>query len=58
MVVMSYEAFEKYQFESEIYLRLKEAEIQAKQTNKRFTHKEVFGDLKKKLKDKIDNEKV
>ncbi|MDQ2087082.1 type II toxin-antitoxin system Phd/YefM family antitoxin [Herbivorax sp. ANBcel31] len=57
MVVMSYEAFEKYQFESEIYLKLKEAEIQAKQTNKRFTHKEVFGDLKK-LKDKIDNEKV
>jgi len=58
MVVMSFEAFEKFQFESEIYLKLKEAEIQAKQTNKRFTHKEVFCDLKKKLKEKIDNEKV
>ncbi|TYQ15327.1 UNVERIFIED_CONTAM: prevent-host-death family protein [Acetivibrio alkalicellulosi] len=58
MVVMSYEAYEKFQFESEIYFKLKEAELQAKQTNKRFTHKEVFNDLKKKLKDKIDNESI
>lgn len=42
MVVMSYETYEKFQFECEIYFKLKEAEVQAKQTNKRFTHKEVF----------------
>ncbi|GEM_PF-133757 len=38
MVVMSYEAFEKFQFESEVYLKLKEAEVQAKQKNNRFTN--------------------
>ncbi|MDD2212923.1 MAG: type II toxin-antitoxin system Phd/YefM family antitoxin, partial [Clostridia bacterium] len=30
MVVMSFEAYEKLQFESEIYFKLKEAEMQAR----------------------------
>lgn len=49
MVVMSYEAYERLHFESEVYSKLKEAEIEAAETQKRFTHKEVFNDLKKSL---------
>jgi len=36
MVVMSIEAYEKKRFDSEIYQKLKESEIEAKTTNKRF----------------------
>lgn len=54
MVVMSYEAYEKLQFESEVYFKLKEAEIQAKQTNQRFSHKEVFDGLKQILQEKTE----
>jgi prevent-host-death family protein len=53
MVVMSMEAFERYQFDSEVYFRLKEAELEAKTTGKRFTHDEVFSNLRRKLKDKV-----
>lgn len=55
MVVMSYETFEKLQFESEIYFKLKEAEKQARQTNQRFSHKEVFSSLKQTLLEKAEN---
>jgi hypothetical protein len=48
MVVMSMEAFEHYQFESEIYFKLKEAELEAQTTNKRYSHKEVFDELRAK----------
>ena len=58
MVVMSYKAYEKLQFESEVYFKLKEAEIQAKLTNQRFSHKEVFDDLKKILKEKSESGNV
>lgn len=58
MVVMSYKAYEKLQFESEVYFKLKEAEIQAKLTNQRFSHKEVFDDLKKILKEKPESGNV
>lgn len=54
MVVMSFEAYEKLQFESEIYFKLKEAELQAKQTDQRFSHKEVFGSLRQSLQKKAD----
>lgn len=50
MVVMSMEAFERLQFESEVYFKLKEAELEAKTTNKRFSHGEVFEELKTKVK--------
>lgn len=52
MVVMSIEAFERLQFDSEIYFKLKEAELEAKTTGKRFTHDEVFSALRHKLQEK------
>ncbi|MGI6434860.1 MAG: type II toxin-antitoxin system Phd/YefM family antitoxin [Syntrophomonadaceae bacterium] len=58
MVVMSFEAYEKLQFESEIYFKLKEAEMQARLTNQRFSHKEVFDSLRQTLIEKSDNENV
>ncbi|MFZ5596169.1 MAG: type II toxin-antitoxin system Phd/YefM family antitoxin [Bacillota bacterium] len=58
MVVMSFEAYEKLQFESEVYFKLKEAEMQAKQTNQRFSHKEIFDNLRQALQKKADNSNV
>jgi len=58
MVVMSYEAYEKFQFDSEVYFKLKEAELEAEQTSQRFSHKEVFADLKKMLQAKAENSDV
>jgi prevent-host-death family protein len=56
MVVMSIEAYERYQFESEVYFKLKEAELEAKITDKRYSHKEVFDGLRAKLSDKTESE--
>jgi prevent-host-death family protein len=47
MVVMSLEAYEQNLFESEIYLKLKEAEYQAASVKKRYTHDEVIVELRK-----------
>lgn len=58
MVVMSMEAFERHQFESEVYFKLKEAELEAKTTNKRYSHKEVFDELRKKLSDRVEPDNV
>jgi len=52
MVVMSIEAYERKQFESEIYFKLKEAELEAKSTDVRYSHEEVFSDLRKNIADK------
>ncbi|MDR1893437.1 MAG: type II toxin-antitoxin system Phd/YefM family antitoxin [Spirochaetales bacterium] len=49
MVVMSIEAYEDKLFESEIYNKLKEAEMEAKTTKKRFSHEEVFLELRQKI---------
>jgi prevent-host-death family protein len=46
MVVMSLDAYEKNLFESEIYLKLKEAEYQAASTKKRYTHDQVMTELR------------
>ncbi len=46
MVVLSMDAYENMQFESEIYFKLKEAEKEAKLTDKRFSAKEVLSELK------------
>lgn len=54
MVVMSIEAYERKLFESTIYFKLKEAELEAKSTDKRFNHEEIFSDLRAKLLDKVD----
>ena len=52
MVVMSIEAYERKLFESEIYFKLKEAELEARSTDVRYSHEEVFSDLRKNLADK------
>jgi len=49
MVVMSLEAYEQNLFESEILLKLKEAEYQAASTKKRYTHDEVMIELKNEI---------
>ena len=58
MVVMSMEVYERHQFESEVYLKLKEAELEAKITNKRYSHKEVFDELRAKISDKVNSNNV
>ena len=47
MVVMSLETYEQNLFESEIYLKLKEAEYQASSEKKRYTHEETMNELRK-----------
>lgn len=54
MVVMSMEAYERKLFESEVYFKLKEAELEAQTTDKRYSHKEIFDELRAKLADKVD----
>lgn len=49
MVVMSIETYERKLFESDIYFKLKEAELEAKSTDIRYSHEEVFSDLRKSL---------
>ena len=58
MVVMSMEAYERKLFESEVYFKLKEAELEAKTTDKRYSHKEVFDDLRSKLANKVKSDNV
>jgi len=58
MVLMSMESFEQKQFENEIYLKLKEAELEAKYTDKRYSHEEVFSDLRARLKGEIDENNI
>ncbi|HZK72131.1 MAG TPA: type II toxin-antitoxin system prevent-host-death family antitoxin [Clostridia bacterium] len=57
MVVMSIEAYEHKLFDSEIYFKLKEAELEAKSTNVRYSHEEVFSDLRTRIADKVDEYK-
>ena len=51
MVVMSYDAHNQKKFEEEVYLKLMEAELQARATTERLTHEEVFANLRKRLAD-------
>lgn len=46
MVVLSMEAYENLQFDSEIYFKLKEAEKESQITDKRYSAKEVLAELK------------
>jgi prevent-host-death family protein len=58
MVVMSIEAYERKLFESEIYFKLKEAEMEAKSSNVRYSHDEVFSDLRARLANKVGEDNV
>ena len=49
MVVMSMEAFESLQFESEVYFKLQAAEREAELTNQRDSSKEVLQALKEAI---------
>ena len=46
MVVLSMEAFENLQFESEVYFKLQEAEREAEMTEQRYSSKDVLKALK------------
>ena len=50
----SMDAFENLQFESEVYFKLREAEREAKLTDKRYSSKEVL----KAMRDAIGGEQV
>lgn len=54
MVVLSMEAYENLQFESEVFFKLQEAEREARATNERFSSKDVL----KAMKDAIGAEHV
>ncbi|MDI6604834.1 MAG: type II toxin-antitoxin system Phd/YefM family antitoxin [Thermoanaerobacteraceae bacterium] len=58
MVVMSMEAYERKLFKSEIYFKLKEAELEVKSTDKRFSHEEVFNELRTRLTNKVESDEV
>lgn len=46
MVVLSMEAYENLQFESEVYFKLRQAELEAEMTDKRYSSKEVLKAMK------------
>ena len=48
---MSMEAYEEGRYESEVYNKLREAEIQAESSAKRFSHGEVMEALRLRLKE-------
>jgi len=49
MVVLSMEAFQNLQFESEVYYKLQEAEREAEYTNKRYSSKDVLKAMKEAI---------
>ena len=53
---MNIEAYEQKLFESELFLKLKEAEIEAKSTKKRFSHDEVFSNLRSTISSKLNSD--
>lgn len=46
MVVLSMEAYENLQFDSEVYFKLKEAELEAEQNSTRYSSKDVLKALR------------
>ena len=49
MVVLSMEAYESLQLESEIYFKLHEAEKEATLTNKRYSSKDVLASMREAI---------
>ena len=49
MVVLSMEAFENLQLESEVYFKLREAEDEAEKSSQRFSSKDVLSAVKEAL---------
>ena len=48
-VAMSMDAYEQLRYDKEIYTKLKEAELKARYTCKRFIHQKVFSDIRHRL---------
>ena len=51
MVVLSMEAYENLQFESEVYFKLREAEREAEMTEQRFSSKDVLKAMREAIGD-------
>ena len=51
LVVMSMEAYEENRYESEVYDKLREAEIQAASTTERLSHDEVMAAARNRIND-------
>ncbi|TBL72689.1 type II toxin-antitoxin system Phd/YefM family antitoxin [Paenibacillus thalictri] len=49
MVVMSIEQYENMQYNNEIFAKLQEAEIEANNSDIRYSHDEVFKQLRQRL---------
>ena len=58
MVVLSMEAFESMQFDSEVFCQLREAEIEARLTQTRYSSKEVLQAMKEAIQGREDRENV
>lgn len=54
MVLLSMEAYEKLQFESEVYFKLREAEREAETTDRRYSSKDVL----KAMREAIGGEQI
>lgn len=58
MVVLSMEAFESMQFDSEVFRQLREAEKEARLTQTRYSSKEVLQAMKEAIQGREDRENV
>lgn len=58
MVVLSMEAYERFQFESEVYHKLQAAEKEAEITKKRYSSKDVLQAMKKAIEAKPSRRKA
>lgn len=56
MIVMSIEAYEKEQYDQEVYLKLKEAEIEATVTETRYAHNDVISTMRSFINKEINDE--
>ncbi len=58
MVVMSYDAYSQKKLEEEIYLKLMEAELQARTTTERLSHEDVFAELRRRIRKDAESSHV
>lgn len=54
MVVMSYEEYQRIQYENGVIRELRAAEVEAETTDERYTHDEVMAGLREKLKASVN----
>ena len=58
LVVMSMECYEERRYESEVYDKLREAEIQAEETTERRTHEEVMAAARRRIQSSEDKRRA